>query len=697
MLKSENEDLDALIEAAPLGIVVFDSNAAIIRWNPAAEKIFGWKEREVINRTYNPVLPDDSDEIHRRMREKLLSGGSLTGEELIRKRKDGKLIFVKAHTSLLKDKAGNITGVIGMYDDITLQKTEHEKLVWNELLLSQMTESSRNGFYLVDNRSDRMLYCNSRFAELWGLKEFDNLHKLNNEQLIELCAGKVIDEHKYLSTFKDLNNISNTAEYNDEINLKDGRYFKYYTTQLKDSAGNYLGRFFMFEDITESKFYEALLRSENEYNASVNNSGDAIIVVNPEQNILIFNNAAGILLNTGKSKLTGAKLQSVLKTGEFIFKENLSYGKTETFIKEVKLPGGKTLNLEIHVRLHTNNKIQLTLYESGKINNADLKRDSFSELQNRFVFTSDIMKKLNFELSRLANLDFDVLIEGETGVGKDLAAMQIHLRSKRKNYPFIPVSISSLSDSLIESELFGHEKGAYSGAEKQIIGKFEAADKGILYIPEISTLPEKIQLKLLHFMQYKSISRVGQDARLGEIKLDVKLIMATNENMEELVNSGRIRKDFYYRISGTKLTIPPLRDRKEDIKEIAEYYLGKFSEKYPGKHFSLSDDSVKMLREYPWNGNVRELVSCIRNVISFNSDPVIKPVHFKNLLKFKPGSGDDDFKPEQLSSFNSAETEFKKKYFKQLMKNSNNKIKEAAKLAGMTPQGLRKALTRLGL
>lgn len=694
MVYPENEDLDALIEAAPLGIVVFDSQAVITRWNPAAEKIFGWKENEVLGRSYNPVLPEGNDEVYRKMREKLLGGGSLIGEEVIRKRKDGKYINVKAHSSLLKDKSGNVTGVIGMYDDITEQKQEHEKLVWNELLLRQMTESSRNGFYLVDNRSDKILYCNRRFAELWELEEIESISELSNDQLINLFTQNVSDKNKFTASLNALKDINNESVYEDEVKLNDGRTVKYYTTQLRDSNNSYLGRFFMFEDKTESKLYEALLKSENEYISSVESSGDTIIVTDSAGKILIFNKAAEKLFKTGGKKLPGLKLHEVLQTDNFLDTGNLSYGRTETFIKDILTGSGTYSALEFHVRLHAHNRIQITVYETGKIQSGRKSRNNFAETQSRFVFSSDVMKKINFELTRLANLDFDVLIEGETGVGKDLAAAQIHMRSPRKNKPFIPVSISSLNESLIESELFGHEKGAYSGADKQMVGKFEAADKGILYIPEISVLPEKIQLKMLHFMQYKTITRVGQDARNGEINLDVRLIMATNENIEELVKSGRIRKDFYYRISGTTLSIPPLRERKDDIRVIADHYVEKFGANFPGRHYELSDDTAALLREYPWYGNVRELVSCIKNVISFNSGPLIEPVHFKNLLRMQPGK---EIPVENLASYDTAETEFKRQYFKTLLEKSNHKISEAAKLAGMTPQGLRKALNKLGL
>ncbi len=696
MRNINNGDLDALIEAAPLGIVVFDKNAVITRWNPAMERIFGWKESEVTGKAYNPVLPESDDSVHKLMREKLLSGGSLNGEECLRKRKDGKFINVKTHSSLLKDISGNITGVIGIYDDITEEKKEHEKLIWNELMLREMAESSRSGFYLVDSRDDKILYYNKKFIELWDLAEIEPVKDLSNSGLMNICSEKVEHKEKFVSSLKLLMNIDNQAVYEDEIIFRDGRIFSYYTTPLIDDNRNYLGRFFMFEDKTESKLFEALLISENEYTRSVGSSIDAIILADNSGKVLMVNKSAETLLKVKADKLLNTKMHDFLQVDDFLTASILTYGRTETILREIKDINGETRNLEFHIRLHSHNKIQISVYDAGKQVNKSRSQSNFEALQSRFIFTSDEMKKLNYEITRLANLDFDVLIEGETGVGKDLVASQIHSRSSRKNNIFLPVSISSLSESLIESELFGHEKGAFSGADRQIIGKFEAADKGILYIPEISSLPESIQLKLLHFMQYKSITRVGQDARKGEVNIDVRLIMATNENLEKLVSSGRLRKDFYYRISGTSLTIPPLRKRKDDIISIAEYYLGKFKTGFPGKHFEFSDEAKNMLREYPWHGNVRELVSCVKNVISFNTESVLEPHHFRYLLR-KHDEDTDINNPGNEIDYITAENDFKKNYFKKLLNTSNNRISEAAKSAGMTPQGLRKALKKLGM
>jgi DNA-binding NtrC family response regulator len=334
--------------------------------------------------------------------------------------------------------------------------------------------------------------------------------------------------------------------------------------------------------------------------------------------------------------------------------------------------------------------------------NLDALRNEYLEKQDSFVFVSDAMKKLNYEITRLAKLRVDVLLVGETGVGKDIIASQIYLRSNRFEKPFIPVPIRSLSDTLIESELFGHEKGAFSGADRLKVGKFEAADKGIVYIPEISNLSETIQLKLLQFMQYKTISRVGQDPTKSDIRLDVWLIMATNEHLVDLVAQGKIREDFYHRISGVMLEIPPLRERREDIKPLTDYFIKKYSLLHPAGTCTISVEALNLFYNYHWPGNVRELSNAIKNAIVYTHHTVLSPDDFPNILNVPtkqqtPANGYAPDGSENIPKFREAEQNFKKMYFERLWNESVQDIKKISELSGLTPQAVRRILKQLQL
>ncbi|MBX2990312.1 MAG: sigma-54-dependent Fis family transcriptional regulator [Bacteroidetes bacterium] len=324
-----------------------------------------------------------------------------------------------------------------------------------------------------------------------------------------------------------------------------------------------------------------------------------------------------------------------------------------------------------------------------------------AEKHDRFVFASDAMKKIHFEITRLAEQNFDVLLCGETGVGKDLLAFELHRRSSRAAKPFITLPMRSLSETLIESELFGHEKGAFSGADSMKIGKLEAANQGTLYIPEISTLTELLQLKLLHFLQYKTITRVGQDSRKPEIPLDVRLVFATNKRLEDEVERGHVREDFYYRISGVTIMIPPLRERVDDIEPLFRYFLGKYTPLTTALPFSIADELLDALRHYRWPGNVREIENCVKQILAKSSNNML---NISN-LPFSVESAEAGetcrvclgTKFANFTKYSQAETQFKRAYFSVLMEHVGNNISLAAKAAGMTPQGLRKALKTLTL
>jgi len=327
--------------------------------------------------------------------------------------------------------------------------------------------------------------------------------------------------------------------------------------------------------------------------------------------------------------------------------------------------------------------------------------DGFAECHGRLVFASDPMKRVHFEISRLANTNFDVLLVGETGVGKDLCAYEIHRRSNRRDKPFVPLALRALSESLIESELFGHEKGAFSGAEKAKPGKLEAANGGTLYIPEVFSLTETVQLKLLQFMQYKSIARVGQDSRRPETKLDVRVILATNENPEEAVRNGRMRKDFYHRISGVRLEIPPLRERPEDIPLLAEFFLDRHSRSLSDHKIAFMPDVIAALGSYSWPGNVRELENAIKRALTFAQDGKLSREDFPLLsgrsADAAPCSGCLAQREGSPLSYRAAQEQFKRAYIENLLRRAGGSIPRAAGWAGLTGPGLRKLIKELGI
>ncbi len=252
----------------------------------------------------------------------------------------------------------------------------------------------------------------------------------------------------------------------------------------------------------------------------------------------------------------------------------------------------------------------------------------------KLIGKSKAFKKVLENVEKIAKTDTTVLIEGETGSGKELIARLIHNRSKRKNYPFIPVNCAAIPKDLLEAELFGYEKGSFTGANKSRKGKFLLADKGTIFLDEISEMDIDIQAKFLRVLEDGVVERIGSET---SHQTNVRIIAATNKNLEKLVQEGKFRDDIYFRLNVFKIKIPPLRERKEDIEELTKYFIKVYSEKYNKKIFSISDEALSILKNYDLPGNVRELKRIIeRAVISCNNEEITeKDIYLSNLNQLK--------------------------------------------------------------
>jgi two-component system response regulator HydG len=239
-------------------------------------------------------------------------------------------------------------------------------------------------------------------------------------------------------------------------------------------------------------------------------------------------------------------------------------------------------------------------------------------LDYSMVGVSGRMKEVFEFIRRVAPTDATVLIEGESGTGKELVARAIHRNSRRNENAFVAINCAAIAENLLESELFGHEKGAFTGAVAQKKGKIEIAEGGTLFLDEVGELAPELQAKLLRVLQEKEFERVGATR---PISLDVRLIAATNKKLSQAVDHGEFRKDLYYRLNVVTVAMPALRDRPEDIPQLAEFFLAKVSRKCKTKMKSLSEDAKTCLLRYDWPGNVRELENVIeRAIVTSHSD-----------------------------------------------------------------------------
>jgi two-component system, NtrC family, response regulator AtoC len=221
------------------------------------------------------------------------------------------------------------------------------------------------------------------------------------------------------------------------------------------------------------------------------------------------------------------------------------------------------------------------------------------------------MREIRSIIDSIADTDTTVLIRGESGVGKDLIARAIHAESTRHEEPFVKVNCAAIPQGLLESELFGHEKGAFTGAYRRKPGQFEYANKGTIYLDEIGELSLTLQAKLLHVLQDFRFSRIGGH---GIVAVDARVIAATNRDLEDAMKRGEFREDLYYRLNVVEIRVPPLRERREEIPMLAKWFLAKFNAQY-GRQKQLQPETLARLREHPWSGNIRELENVIRRLV----------------------------------------------------------------------------------
>ena len=241
-----------------------------------------------------------------------------------------------------------------------------------------------------------------------------------------------------------------------------------------------------------------------------------------------------------------------------------------------------------------------------------------------------------------ATVDIPVLITGETGTGKDLIAAAIHKRSQRKDQPYIPVNTGAMAPELIASEIFGHERGSFTGAQEARAGIFEQADGGTVFLDEIATMDEKTQVSLLRVLEEKAFRRVGGIKKIGA---DVRIIAATNENLEQNVTAKRFREDLFYRLNVFHISVPPLRDRPGAITVLTDHFLSHFSTVYGKEVEKVSPETYRLLRRYPWPGNVRELKNVIQTALLMVEGKELKPEFIPERIRNAVASSEERDEP----------------------------------------------------
>ncbi len=303
------------------------------------------------------------------------------------------------------------------------------------------------------------------------------------------------------------------------------------------------------------------------------------------------------------------------------------------------------------------------------------------------IYVSSAMQEVMSFVARVAPTDATVLITGETGTGKELIARVIHQLSPRASQPWVAVNIAALPETLIESELFGHEKGAFTGADRPRVGKFEAAHRGTLFLDEVGELPASTQVKLLRFLQEHVIERLGSNR---PIPVDVRVIAATNRDLEALVQEGKFRQDLYYRLNVIHIHLPPLRERREDILPLARYFLERYAKKHGKPVREFSQEALEALLRYDFPGNVRELQNLIERAV------VLSRTEYVTVQDLFPGTR-PGLDPASTGTLDERLQAFERQLILDALKKAGGVQTKAAELLGLSERALRYRMQRLGL
>jgi two-component system response regulator HydG len=367
-----------------------------------------------------------------------------------------------------------------------------------------------------------------------------------------------------------------------------------------------------------------------------------------------------------------------------------AYGDIEMAIRAIK--SGAT---DFVLKPWENEKLLTTISAALLVNNAagagivpeEKAKEETKKAKNNadtIVATSDAMKQVLFTAERVAATDANVIILGENGTGKTQLARHVHQHSQRADKPFVAVDLGALSESLFESELFGHVKGAFTDAKEDRAGRFEEAKGGTIFLDEIGNLSLPLQAKLLTVIQDRKVTRVGSNKTIA---LDVRLICATNMNIEKMVAEKTFRQDLLYRINTIELDLPPLRERHEDISALADFYLKQFSKKYNRPVNDISSALIKKMQQYNWPGNIRELQHAIERAVILSQEKTLQPDDLFLKSATGPAATATGFDLENME----------KTLIVKALKRFNGNITDAARELGLSRAALYRRMEKYGL
>jgi PAS domain S-box-containing protein len=628
-LESSRNQYAELYDFAPVGYFIINAHGLIEGANLTGARLLGIERGLLLKRPFVSFIAETAGRgIFSKHREEVFQKkGNLTCEVRL-KRRDGTIFYAQLQSTAkenIDSKTGSIRTTIA---DITDRRRTDEAVKFQADALSQVNDA----VVAIDN-GNRITYWNKAAERLYNLNSADIIGRHLNEAYsyhrinadIERAANESL---KSTGTWRGENiHVKNNGE---EICVQSS------VSVLKDESGTPIGMLAVMQDITERKRSEEALQK------------------------------AYAELDMRVKERTG----ELVRTNEQLSKEIEERKGTEESLRNA----------------NTENKQLKDRYQAENIylHNVIDREFNFGEIIGR----SNALEYVFFKVEQVAPQEATVLLLGETGTGKGIVARAIHSRSSRKDRPMITVNCSALPANLIESELFGREKGAFTGSHDRQMGRFELADNSSLFLDEVGEMPMELQTKLLRVIQDGEFERLGSPKT---IKVNVRIIASTNRNLEEEIRKGRFREDLFYRLNVFPITIPPLRQRKEDIPLLVDYFVAKFNKKTGKKIETVSKETLSLLQEYDWPGNVRELESIIeRSVITSQGTWLHILDRFENSLEAGKQEAQDS----------KALADFERDHIYQVLEKTGWRIegkKGAAAMLGLNPSTLRGRMRKGGI
>ena len=364
------------------------------------------------------------------------------------------------------------------------------------------------------------------------------------------------------------------------------------------------------------------------------------------------------------------------------------HGSIEAAVKATKLGAFDFLEKPLSIAKISVVVKNALAHRALALENSQLKQDSTGN--NRIIGESVPMKALRQQLSLMAATNGRVLIYGESGTGKELVAHALHALSSRAAEPFVEVNCAAIPEELIESELFGHIKGSFTGAHEDKIGKFQKADAGTLFLDEVGDMSLRTQAKVLRALEEQRFEPVGGP---GSVQVDVRVVAATNKNLEEEIDRGNFREDLFYRLNVIPFAVPPLRDRREDIPLLADYFLREFTTAYGRKPKELTPEAYNVLAEYHWPGNVRELKNLIERIVILNPQVRVDARHIPLAGTRKP----QDRPLDRFGSLQEVREAAERDYILRKLEETAGNVTRTAELLGLERSNLYRKMKTLGI